>query len=473
LHDRPWLEAHALGWERLRRRLDAYPPERVAALTGLAEDDIVALARLYAQRRPGLIKIADGVNRNFNGGQAVRAICALPALTGQYGLPGAGLAYSVSGSLTWDAEAVHKWSHCPPPARHVNMNRLGVALLGEVDDPPIQALYVFGANPVASTPNAGAIVAGLQRVDLFTVVHELFMTDTADYADFVLPATSQLEQVDVHKAYGHPTLSYNAPALQPLGESRSNWDTLRALAKALNLDDPWLHQSGEEVLDEVLAATAAHEPALAGVDLARLQRETHVPLAVDEVPFADGRFHTASGRVELYVESLADRDLDPLPGYAADARDPVKAPEGADPGAALQLVSAAAHHFVSSSLANQAGLQRRQGPPRVEVHPQDAAARGIRPGDRVTLANARGWVSLEAVVTDAVRPGVVASPKGHWAKLNGGRNLNWLTSASLADLGGGSTFHSTRVWLRKGAPSALEDGSNSGIIVKAGSKKGS
>src|SRR5207248_9399888 len=202
---------------------------------------------------------------------------ALPALTGQYGVAGGGLAYSTSGYLQWNKEAVHHWSECPPPARSVNMNRLGAALLGEVTDPPIQSLFVFGANPATSSPNAGRIVQGLRREDLFTVVHELFLTDTADYADIVLPATSQLEHTDLHKAYGHTLLTYNAPAIAPLGECKSNWEVMGLLAEALGFREPWLRQSADEVIEEVLAATAERNPALRGVTLARLKREGSVP----------------------------------------------------------------------------------------------------------------------------------------------------------------------------------------------------
>ena len=454
LHDDGWLAAHALGWPEFRRRLDDYPPERVAAVTGLAAEEIVGLARLYATTRPGLIKIADGLQRNRNGGQAVRAICALPALTGQYGTRGGGLAYSTSGYLRWDKAAVGHLAECPPPARAVNMNRLGAALLGEVDDPPIQSLFVFGSNPAAIAPNAGRVVEGLRREDLFTVVHELFMTDTAELADIVLPATSQLEQTDLHKAYGHTLLAYNAQAIPPLGEAQSNWDVMRLLAAEMGFDEPWLRQSAAEVIAEVLAATAAHNPALRGVTLERLRREGFVALDFgSEPPFAGGRFPTASGKIELYCQFLADQGLDPLPGYA-DAHDD-GAQEGQPlngrfpPAEALALISGAAHHFVTSSLANQTGLLAREGDPFVEIHPVDAAARGVAGGDAVIVENGRGWCELRAVVTDAVRPGVLASPKGRWSKLSNGRNVNWTTSDALGDMAGQSTFHSNRVWLRR------------------------
>lgn len=451
-HDESWLQAHTVGWPQFRERLAAYPPQRVAQITGLAEEDLWRLARLYAGETPALIKIADGINRNLNGGQNVRAILALPALTGQYGLRGGGLAYSTSGYLQWDAAAVGHGAECPPPGRRVNMNRLGAALLGDVEEPPIKSLFVFGANPVASTPNAGKIVAGLQREDLFTVVHELFLTDTASFADLVLPATSQLEQVDLHKGYGHTYLTYNHAAIPPLDEARSNWDVMRALAKTMGFDEPWLRQSAEEVIEEVLAATAARSSVLRDVTLQRLQTENTVALALPEdPPFADGQFPTASGKVEIYCQALADMGLDPLPDWGGREDDgaAIVGGDGFAPQLSLTLLTGAAHHFVSSSLANQAALVQREGEPFLEIHPDDAAARQIQDGDRVIVENGRGWCELRARVTDAVRRGVAVSPKGRWAQHQNGRNVNWTTSDALADMAGQSTFHSNRVWVRR------------------------
>ncbi len=455
-HDEAWLEAYTIGWPQLRARLAEYEPGRVAAITGLPEPAIIDLARRYAAARPSLIKIADGLQRHLNGGQTVRAICALPAITGQYGQRGGGLAYSTSGYLKWDKGALHHWDECPPPARSVNMNRLGAALLGEVTDPPVMSLYVFGANPATSSPNAGKIVQGLQQEDLFTVVHELFMTDTALYADIVLPATSQLEQTDLHKAYGHTWLSYNHPAIPPFGESKSNWEVMMLLAQMMGFTEPWLRQSPDEVIDEILTATAAHNPALRGISLAQLKVNGSIPLRLESAtPFADLRFPTPSGKVELYCQALAELSLDPLPGWVEPGDDTRPGPQLTSPALApLTLISGAAHHFVSSSLAGQAGLLAREGIPFVEIHPTDAAARHIADGDRVIVENERGWCQLHAVVTDAVRPGVLASPKGRWARLdpfqNGqpGRNVNWTTPDTLGDMAGQSTFHSNRVWLR-------------------------
>jgi anaerobic selenocysteine-containing dehydrogenase len=333
------------------------------------------------------------------------------------------------------------------------MNRLGAALLGEATDPPIQSLFVFGANPAASSPNAGRTAAGLRRDDLFTIVHDLFLTDTADYADLVLPATSQLEQIDLHKAYGHTLLTYNRPAIAGMGECKSNWEVMGLLAAALGFTEPWLHQSADGVIEEVLKATSVHNPALREITLERLQADGAVPLALDgPTPFADSRFPTPSGKVELFSQALADEGVDPLPGNFTEQPDPEGIAEPApfgDPAASFYLLSGASHHFVSSSLASQPGLLKGEGEPIVEIHPADAAAQSISSGDLVIVANRRGSCRLRAVVTDAVRPGVLVSPKGRWAKLSGGRNVNWTTSDALADMGGQSTFHSNRVWLQR------------------------
>ncbi len=449
LHDEAWLRANTVGWEALRARLADYAPERVAAVTGLDRSLIIELARRYATHRPALIKIADGINRNRNGGQSVRAVCALPAITGQYGVYGGGLAYSTSDYVRWDRAALHHSEGCPPKGRKVNMNRLGAALTGEIRDPPILSLYVYGSNPAAVAPNAGLVIQGLRREDLFTVVHERFLTDTAELADIVLPATSQLEHTDLHRAYGHTLLAYNHAAVPPLGESKSNWEVMGLLARALGFDEPWLHQSPDQVIAEILAATAAHTPALQDVTLERLRREGAVPLSIEPaVPFADLRFPTPSGKVELYSEAMIAHGADPLPAWAPNP-DPDPAPPGCEPAQGLELITPAAHHFVTSTFANQADLLRREGEPVIELHPEDAERRGIAAGDRVIVENARGACTLRALITDAVQRGVAASPKGFWSKHTGGRNINWTTSDVLADLAGQSTFHTNRVWVRR------------------------
>jgi anaerobic selenocysteine-containing dehydrogenase len=463
LHDEPWLERNSVGWRELRERAAAYPPERVAEITGVPAETILELARRYATTKPALLKFADGVQRHGNGGQTARALCCLPAVVGQIGVRGGGLAYSTSGYVRWDAEALGHASECPPTPRVINMNRIGAALNGEAQDPPIKSLFVFCANPVASSPNAGLIVKGLQREDLFTVVHELFMTDTAEYADIVLPATSQLEQVDLHKPYGHRNLQYNHAAIAPLGEAKSNWDVTRLLARALGYHEPWLHESAEDAIRGVLDATRARSPYLEGITLERLQAEGTASLHFSpgqEVPFADGRFPTPSGKVELLCEALRAEGADPLPAYLPPAEFRGVGSWELGVGVSIQpltpnsqpliLISGASHHYVSSSMANQPSLMAREGTPFVELSPADAAARAIADGDAVIVESARGWCQLRAVVTDDVPPGVAVAPKGPWARLApGGRNVNWTTSDALADFAGQSTFHSNLVEIRR------------------------
>jgi anaerobic selenocysteine-containing dehydrogenase len=449
LHDEPWLEAHTVGWRDLRDRVASYPPVRVADITGIPAETIVALARRFGTAKPVLLKFADGLQRHGNGGQTVRAVCSLPAIVGQVGVRGGGLSYSTSDYVRWDTEALGHASECPPTPRMVNMNRLGVALTGEVSGPPIMSLYVFCANPAVSTPNTGRIVEGMQRDDLFTVVHDLFLTDTARYADIVLPATSQLEQTDLHKAYGHRNLQYNEAAIAPLGEAKSNWEVMRLLAVAMGYDEPWLHQSAEEAIAEVLDATRATNPLLDDITLERLKAEGTVPLTIPperDVPFADGHFPTPSGKMELRCDALAALGLDPLPEYIVPDEF-ANRPEG---DTRLTLITAAAHHFTTSSLANLPSLLAKEGAiPWIEIHPEDARRRGIVHDAMVVVANARGECRLRAVISESVSPGVVVAPKGRWQSRSvDGHNVNWTTSDALADLSGQSTFHSNLVEVR-------------------------
>jgi anaerobic selenocysteine-containing dehydrogenase len=452
LHDEDWLRAHGHGWEELRERAMAYPPERAAAITGVPAEQIVALARRYGTTKPALLKFNDGVQRHGNGGQTSRALACLPAVVGQIGVRGGGLFYSSSDYVRWNVAAVGHRAECPPEPRKVNMNRLGAALTGEVTDPPILSLFVFAANPVAASPNAGKIIEGLLRDDLFTVVHEQFLTDTARYADIVLPATTQLEQTDLHRPSGHRHLQYNHPAIAPLGEAKSNWDVMRLLAAGMGYDEPWLKQDVDEVLEEIIEASRPHNATLTGITLARLQAEGTVPYAIPDdvdVPFADGVFATPSGKVELRCEAMTARGLDPLPDYTP----PAEFLTGLDPDEAgnppLVLITGAAHHFVTTSMANQPALLAKEGTPFLEINPEDAAARGVVHGEDVTVANGRGWCTLRAVVTDDVPPGVAVSPKGRWASLSPDRrSVNWLAPDALADLAGQSTFHSNLVHVR-------------------------
>ncbi len=450
LHKPGWIAAHTIGWESLLERIKQFPPERAAQITGLEVDTILDLARTYATTSPALLRVTDGINRHTNGGQTVRTLASLPALTGQYGLPGGGLMYSTSDWLQWDKEVVtHEHDPaCPQPPRSLNMNRLGAILTGEAD-PPVYSLFVYNANPVASTPNAGKIVDGLLRDDLFTVVHELFETDTARYADILLPATSQLEHVDLHKPYGHMSLQYNMPAIAPLGEARSNWDVMRILSSAMDFDEYWLQQDAHEVLQEILEATAHHNSRLVGITLQRLQEEGSIPLAIsssEEVPFADGIFPTPSGKVEFSSETAAAKGYDPVPGWEPELETRTERDTSPSANARLPLLCPAAHHFVSSTFGNQERLITKEGAPTLRIHPSDAAVRNIRSGQLVRVGNERGWCRLVAEVTEMVRPGVLATATVWWPKFSPDqRNVNWTTSDRLADLGGGSTFYTNLV----------------------------
>ncbi|MCO5178230.1 MAG: molybdopterin-dependent oxidoreductase, partial [Thermomicrobiales bacterium] len=310
-----------------------------------------------------------------------------------------------------------------------------------------KAMIVWNSNPLVIVPNADRAREGMARDDLFTIVHEQFLTDTAKYADIVLPATTQLEQVDLHKAYGHYFMQYNHRAIEPLGEARCNWDVMRTLAAGMGYDEPWLRQEPEEVIDEILTATRAINPLLDGITLERLQNEGPIPYARVEpgwVPFGDGVFPTLSGKVELLCEALVEKGVDALPDYVppSEFAEPLRSDE-------LVLFTSAAHHFTSTSMGNLPALMRKEGEPFIEINPLDAADRGISNGDRVIAANNRGEVQLRAIVTDDMPRGMALAPKGQWPKHNvDGHNINSLTSDALGDLGGQSTFHSNRVTVR-------------------------
>ncbi|GCE06647.1 molybdopterin oxidoreductase [Dictyobacter aurantiacus] len=462
LHNEAWIEQHTVGWEQLRERIMQYPPERGAAITGLARETIVELARAYATTKPAMLRISDGINRHTNGGQTIRALASLPAVLGQYGVRGGGLMYSTSDWLKWDKAALghaHEES-CPPPTRSLNMNRLGAVLTGEAD-PPVYSLYVYNSNPAASTPNSGKVIEGLLREDLFTVVHDLFETDTARYADIILPATSQLEQVDLHKPYGHLSLQYNTPAIKPLGEARCNWDVMRSLAAAMGFEEPWLQQDAESVIAEVLAATAGKQPTLQGITLERLQAEGSIPLSIPEnerVPFQDGVFRTPSQKVEFYSEQAQAKGYDPVPDWVPEVETRPATARIAGKDELLPLLNPAAHHFISSTFANQPTLIAKERTPTLRINPEDAKVRGIRSGQMVKVSNERGWCHLVAEVSEDVRPGVLATTTVWWPKFSPDRrNVNWTTSDRLADFNGGSTFYTNLVSVESVEHNETED----------------
>ncbi|MCA9876434.1 MAG: molybdopterin oxidoreductase family protein [Thermomicrobiales bacterium] len=448
LHDVDYIDRYTTGFAALRERLAEYPLERVAAITGLPAAEIEQLAHAYATTRPAAIRLLVGMEHHANGAGTYRAIACLPALTGAWREHGGGLAYMTSGlhRAALNAASASKPELEDPTVRRVNMVQLGQVLTDPTLDPPVRALVVYGSNPMATMPNQGLLARGLQRPDLFTVVHEQFLTDTARYADYVLPATTQLEHYDLVGAWGHPYLTLNQPAIAPQGESVPTTELFRRLAARLNLRDEYLYTSDEQIIRDLLDSA---EPWLAGITWERLAEDGWAKLNIPDpwLPYAEGGFPTSSGRAEFYSEPLAAAGHDPLPGYVpAGGQDSVEYP--------LTLISGkSALHFLNSSFANLPRHLKAEQEPRLLMHPEDAAPRGIADGDRVQVCNAQGQLSLHVTLGDAVIPGVVAMPSGWWASRSpGGASANLLTPDGLSDAGGGGDFHDARVEVVRGRP---------------------
>jgi anaerobic selenocysteine-containing dehydrogenase len=468
LYDRDYVARWTHGFEALRERIAGYTPECVAAVTGIAVADIERLAHAYGTTAPAVIRVNYGVQRSDNGGAAVRAIAMLPALTGAWKHHGGGLQLSTSGAFCWDSAALERpdlmqASPLGRTARMVNMSVLGDALtvLGSQpeDGPRVHALFVYNSNPAAIAPDQGAVLRGLARSDLFTVVHEQFFTDTADYADVVLPATTFFEHKDIQGAYGHYYAQLSDQAIAPLGEARSNVWLFSQLAQRMGFAEACFRDTPEDLIAQALRAEdAEHQDAwLAGVTEESL-RAAGGALRLQfpgeaggrpYLPFAEGPFPTPSGKIEFYSETLAAQGIDPLPAYrpAVESR---RTATGAYP---LEFLPRKADNYMNSTFANLPTHQgfESAGSGVVEIHVDDAAARGIADGDAVEVFNARGSLALRARVNGAVRPGVVAA-RLNWNKLSaGGHNVNLLTSQRLNDLGGGPVFYSVLVEVRKAA----------------------
>jgi anaerobic selenocysteine-containing dehydrogenase len=440
--DRDFIEAHTTGWEAFRRRILEFPPERVSDLTGLARERIVALGERLATTRPTGIRLTMGLQRHAGGGMAVRAITCIPGVTGDWRHPGGGAGYDTRGFFRGNWPALWRDDLCPPGTRRLSMTRLGEALL-EVDDPPVAALLVYASNPMASVPDQNKVRRGLAREDLFTVVVDNFQTDTADYADLLLPGTMQTEHADLHYAYGHIYLNWNEPAVAPPGECLSHTELFRRLARRLGVTEPCVYDGDDDLARAVLASA---DPALAGITLERLKREGWARLSVPTpfVPFADG-FPTPSGKLQFVSPRMAEVGLDPIPAYTP----PVEvAQHGTDLARRypLALIAPASHYLLNSMFANVPELERRQGAPSLVLHPADAAARGLGDGDVARVHNDRGEFRATVRVSDAVRAGVVAASKGFWPKrVAGAANVNATVAERDSDMGGGAVFHDNRV----------------------------
>jgi anaerobic selenocysteine-containing dehydrogenase len=462
LHDADYVARYTVGFEQLREKVQEYPPERVEKWTGIAASDVVKLAREYATTHPAVIRLNYGVQRSEGGGMATRAVTMLPCVTGSWKEVGGGLQLSTSGAFGLNKDALERTDLMEKAlgrhARTVNMVELGKAL-NTLEDPPIKALFVYNSNPAAVCPNHNQVIRGLQRPDLFTVVHEQFFTDTVDYTDIVLPATTFFEHKDLQGAYGHYYLQMSDAAIEPLGECRSNVEVFRALAGRMGFAEDCFQESVDQMID---LALHSENPRLRGIDRDRLQREGHVRLNFEQelpdhgsqfsdfLPFAEGNFGTMTGKAELYSEDLKAQGLDPVVAFAPpdESRHGSRAREFP-----LELLARKADNFLNTTFCNVPVVQEMEEAGLLEISGADARARSIVDGDVVRVFNRRGDILLRARVDGAVQAGVV-SARLHWAKLSSGsRNINVLTSEKLTDLGNSATFYSVLVEVELVKPS--------------------
>ncbi|HYC51359.1 MAG TPA: molybdopterin oxidoreductase family protein [Gemmatimonadaceae bacterium] len=444
--DRAFLADHCLGEKELRARAAEYPPERVAAITGLSAEVVVELAERYAASRAAFIRVNYGLQRHAGGGMAVRTIGCLPAIMGHWRRPGGGVNLSTSANFGFNKQALER-PDLGSPARTINMIRLGDALTmsdAGVGGPPVKAIVVYNSNPAAVAPDRNTVLRGFARDDLFTVVLEHFQTDTADWADIVLPATTQLEHWDVHLSYGHHYVSLNQPSIAPLGECRPNTQIFRDIGARMGLDDPCLRDDDETLIRQALDTTSEK---FSGVTFDKLRETgwTRLNLPTPYLPFADGKFLTPSGKCEFYSERLKDMGLDPIPTfippYESPERDPLLVRRFP-----LTLISSPAHQFLNSTFVNVDTLRRSVKHPECIVHPVDAERRGITPGMRVAIHNDRGAFTAIAKVDAGIREGVVWAPSIWWGKLTAdSANANQTTSQRETDMGHGPVFYDNQV----------------------------
>lgn len=464
LEDRTYIERMTHGFAQLAERAREFTPERVAAWTGMTPVEIEQLAREYATTQPAVIRMNYGVQRSENGGAAVRAIAMLPALSGAWQHRGGGAQLSTSGAFAWNEQALRRpdlqlASPLGREARLVNMSALGEALEGRdqgnerarEQDPAVHALFVYNSNPAAVAPNHNSVRRGLERADLFTVVHDLFFTDTTDYADYVLPATTFLEHTDLQGAYGHYFVQLSQKAIEPPGEARSNMWLFGQLGQRMGFAEPCFRDTPEEMIEQALAIGPDGRSRNAGMEhitLDELRQQGRMPLAFDHgdssLPFTSGTLPTPSGKIEFYSEKLKAQGLDPLPRFAPPVESRWSAAAAQYP---LELLARKADNYMNSTFANLPGHRKMEARhnQRLEMHPTDAETRGIRNGDPVRIFNDRGALQLTALMNDHLPAGVVAA-RMDWSKLHPhATNINALTSERLTDIGGGATFYSTLV----------------------------
>jgi anaerobic selenocysteine-containing dehydrogenase len=426
LCDRDYIARHTLGFERIERDvLPRFTPDHVAAITGVSATDVERLAVLYGRARTSFIRLGWGMTRNTFGGQALRAVALLPGVTGAYGRYGGGALLATAASFGLNYDAVRKPSG-PAMARTINHNRLGEALL-EAKDPPIRALFIASNNPAVTCPDTHRTRRGLAREDLFTVVHDPFLSVTARYADIVLPATTYLETEDFFRAYGSYYMQYSHRAVEPQGKAWSNLRLAQTLAARMGLTDPVFRMSEPDILRELLRGTA----------LAADTVRDAGPISIADK--GGQEFRTPSGKLEFYSEALVRQALPPMPDWQPDpARE-------RQPQWPLRLLTAPGYFQSHTAFSRVGFLRQREGTPFCVLHPNDARSRNLRDGDRVRLVNDRGVVGLTLRVRDEVRPGVVLVPGQRPDDETAEGTVNMLCSDAFTDMGDGATYQST--WL--------------------------
>jgi anaerobic selenocysteine-containing dehydrogenase len=438
LVDRDYVQRYTLGYDALAARAAEWTPERAAALCRVPIAQIERLAHDFGTIRPSAIRVNYGMQRHAGGGNAMRAVACLPALTGAWRDRAGGALLSSSGAYPVDTAALERPDLIRGRPRTINMSTIGDAL--NASEPPVRAIFVYNSNPVAVAPESAKVVRGFARDDLFVVVHDLFRTDTADYADLLLPATSQLEHLDVHGSYGHLHVQANNPSVAPLGEALPNTELFRRLAAAMGYDEPCFRDSDDDLARR---AFRADDPRIAGWDWDALKRDGFRRLSLPDAyaPFAQGGFPTPSGRCEFLSASLAAAGHDPLPEVVLPRESPVSNPSLAA-RYPLAFISPPARNFLNSSFANLPAFVAEERGPRLLIHPEDAAPRAIVSGDVVRIHNDRGEFQATAEVTVRARPGVVVAPSVWWRKLSpDGRNANAVTGQGLTDMGRAATFY--------------------------------
>ncbi|WP_265307049.1 molybdopterin-containing oxidoreductase family protein [Verminephrobacter eiseniae] len=430
--DHDYIARHTLGWQALRERALQWTPERAADVCGLPVAQIRQLARDYGSTRPAAIRLNYGMQRVRGAGNAVRAVVCLPALTGAWRDPAGGVLLSSAGQFPVRRAVLQRPDLMPARRpRSINMSTIGDDLLRPTlasFGPQIEAVIVYNSNPVAVAPESGKVVQGFAREDLFTVVLEHFQTDTADYADYLLPATTQLEHWDIHLSYGHTDILLNRPAIAPLGQARSNARIFRDLAAQMGFAEPAFADQDEQLCRQAFGDA---------VDYARLQAQGFATLKLPDAPFAAGGFPTPSGKCEFFSARLAAQGLDGLPDYL-----PNHELQGSSARHPLAMISPPARHFLNSTFVNVRSLRAIEIEPLLEIHPDDAQARGIASGSLVRVFNDRGSYHCRASVSHRARPGVVNGLGIWWRKLGlNGTNVNQVTGQALTDLGRAATFY--------------------------------